>query len=471
MALGAPRCISMIVTTYGTDTLYTQACLASISRWKQDHHELLVVTHDESPLLRAYLDACAAEGLIDRLIFATSGHGHTRGFNLAVRYASSDVVFNICNDILIGPSLIDDCAHKLRADTQLGLIGWHWYNEGTIWQDGELTEYQLREESNPWLSDQDRQKIEGAEWFTGRTFQGLGGPKWICLCNTGFMGVRQEVLQRVGGGFGKEYSHYWADDFLNYAVLDQGLDVRHFEAKFRDRAFFYELQYDHADAQDRRRHVDELKYEAPFLDSIRLLGGGMSRDESIYLHLLARSIPESSVVTNIGVWRGSSAIVLLDAMRSKQATFNFIDCFDLADISEMSGQPPVSRDEFLKYVEPYIGSRHKINVLRANTLDLACFPKSDFVFLDAGHTKECITHDASCVRECLMSRGTAVFHDYGSEIWPDIRPGVDSVFPGVEQQHTVGVFRAAPVCRETFQWPHPATDADRHNAVVVPQGE
>jgi hypothetical protein len=74
-----PEPISIIVTTYGTDTLYTQACLEAIRRWKNGHHELIVVTLDESPLLQAYLEACVAEGLIDRLVYTSSGHGHTRG--------------------------------------------------------------------------------------------------------------------------------------------------------------------------------------------------------------------------------------------------------------------------------------------------------------------------------------------------------------------------------------------------------
>lgn len=448
-----PARISIVVTTYGTDTYYTQACLESVRRWKMPHHELIVVAHDESPLLRAYLEACRAEGMIDALVLAVEGHGHTRGFNLALQYARSNVIFNICNDILIGPALVDDCAHKLRNIPQIGLIGWHWYNEGTFWREGSIAEYRLRDESHPWLSPQDEANIRHAAWFTGRAFAALGGPKWLCLCNTGFFGVRREVLQRVDGGFGREYRHYWADDFLNYAVLDQGLDVRHFEHKFRQTAYFREFQYDNVDVSDRRRHADRVQHSAAFLDAIDLLGGGMSREESVFLHLLAKAVPDGAVVTNVGLWRGSSAITLLDAMRAKRATFHFIDCFDIPGISAMSAQSPVDRAEFLKYVEPFIGPRHTVYVTRANTLDLEHFPKSDFVFLDAGHTAECIEHDAKLVRKCLTERGVAAFHDYGYKDWPAVKSAVDRHFSGVHAFQTVAVYRAARESRREFTWP------------------
>lgn len=448
-----PRSISIIVTTYGTDTRYTQACLESIRRWKNGHHELIVVTHDESALLRAYLEACAADGLIDRLIYAVPGHGHTRGFNLGVTYSNADVVFNICNDMEIGPSLVDDCANKLRNDPQLGMIGWHWYNEGTFWNGGRIVDYRLRNEDAANMDAVEEANIRAAPWFTGKAFAALGTPKWLCLCNTSFFGIRRELLDRVGGGFGPEYPHYWADDFLNYAVLDRGLDIRHFEEKFRHADFIREHQYEQIDAPDRRRHEDALRCDGAFLPAIRLLGGGMDENESIYLHALARAVPDGATVTNVGLWRGSSAIVLLDALKSKRIHFHFLDAFDLPGISEMSAQPPVGRGEFLKYIEPFVGHRHAVHVTRANTLQLDRFPKSDFLFVDAGHTEECIAHDATLARDCLTPRGVAAFHDYGCPSWPAVKPVLDRTFARIECHGTVGVFRKSEPPREAYVWP------------------
>lgn len=449
--LQRPDAISIVVTTYGTDTYYTQACLESIRRWKNSHHELIVVSHDESALLRAYLNACFADGLIDKLLWATPGHGHTRGFNLAYRNANAQIIFNICNDILIGPSLVDDCAYKLRNNRQLGLIGWHWYNEGTFWNGDTISEYKLRDDSKPFLSEDDQSKMRSSKWHTGRAFKALDGPKWLCLCNTGFFGARKEVIDRIGEGFSPEYHHYFADDALNYAVLDLGLDIHHFEAKFRQRAYFHEFQYDNIDVPDRHRHDDMLQFDGAFLDSIRLLGGGMSEEESIFLYLLAKSIPNGATVTNTGVWRGSSAIVLMDALKDKRIHFNFIDCFDLPRISNMSGQGPVSKDEFQKYIDPYIACGHTVHVTQANTLEMNCFPVSDFVFLDAGHTEECIRHDARLVADCLTPNGVAVFHDYGSSQWPSVKPELDKLFIPLKTYRTMAVFQTEPK-RVSYEW-------------------
>jgi GT2 family glycosyltransferase/predicted O-methyltransferase YrrM len=452
--------ISIIVTTYGTDSFYTQACLESIRRWKNAQHELIVVSHDESPLLRAYLDACALSGLIDRLIYAEPNHGHTRSFNLAFSYARGDVVFNICNDIKIGPSLVDDCAWQLRNDPQLGMIGWHWYNEGTFWRNGEIVTYSVREAEEPDLKPEEIEKIVNASWFTGKCFRSIG-TKWLQLCNTSFCGIRRELLAQLGGGFGREFAHYWADDFLNYAVLDQGLDIRHFDQQFRRREFFHEFQYDNTDVEDRHRHLDKLVCDDAYLDTIRLIHGGMSEQESILLHFLARAIPERSTVTNVGVWLGSSAIVLLAGLRDQEVHFRFIDCFDLPGISQMSAQPPVTQEQFLRNIAPFVGPRHTVEVIQANTLELDRFPSSDFFFVDAGHTKQCITHDARLVRIALNHGGIAAFHDYGQPSWPDVKPVLDSEYPHIAAFETVGVFRSDELQREAYHWPERTASAVR----------
>ena len=268
------------------------------------------------------------------------------------------------------------------------------------------------------------------------------------------------MLETIGGGFGPQYRHYWADDFLCYAVLDQGLDVLHFDRRFRDRRYFLEFQYDNTDVEDRRRHEDSVRYNGAFLDSVRLINGGMIEEESIFLHLLAKAIPDGATVTNVGVWKGSSAIVLLDGLRSKRITFHFLDCFDLPGISAMSNQPPVKQEEFMQNIAPYVGPWHTVNIVRANTLEMERFPKSDFVFIDAGHTKECISHDARLVKECLTPRGVGAFHDFGQPCWPDVKPVLEDAFPGIEAHRTVAVHRAASVTREVYSWQQRKTDPD-----------
>ena len=233
--------ISIAVTTYGTQSFYTHRCLEAIREWKERRHELLVACHDASPLLEFYVKACAKDGLIDRLIFTPSNSGHTMGVNRCFAEARGNLLFSLANDIELGPVILDDCARRLASNPQLGLIGWHWYNDGTFWDGDRIVRYQLRDAQRPDMDPADEHNIRSAPWFTGRAFQALAGPKWLCLCNTAFFGIRREVWEAVGG-FSNTYRHYWADDFLNYAVLDQGLNVEAFPPKFRNDSHFHEIQ-------------------------------------------------------------------------------------------------------------------------------------------------------------------------------------------------------------------------------------
>jgi hypothetical protein len=235
-------------------------------------------------------------------------------------------------------------------------------------------------------------------------------------------------------------------------VLDQGYDIQNFDPKFRSKNYFYEFQYSHTDVPDRRRDADRVTCDKGYLDSIEVIHGGMSRAESTYLHLLTQAIPHGAIVTNVGVWRGSSAIVLLDALAGKRATFHFIDCFDLAGVSEMSAQPPATRDEFVRNIEPYVGRAHIINIVRANTLDLNSFPRSDFIFVDGGHTQECISNDVRLASSSLTPHGVAAFHDYGCPVWPAVKPALDAVFARLEVFETVAVYRKSERSREAYQW-------------------
>ena len=454
-----PDGISMIVTTYKEDTLYTQACLESIRTWKRDHHELIVVVHDESPLMRAYLESCLDDGLIDHLINTISNHGHTRSFNIGVQKAKHDLIFNIGNDICIGPSIVNDCANVLTNKREVGIIGWFWYEKGVFWNRStdKIDHYCLRDNNNPNMGEVEEYKLRNSKYFTGKVFEGLDGPKWIHLCNTSFFGIRRDVLEEVGSGFSEDFNHYWADDFLNYLVLDKGYDIYNFEDKFRQKPYFSEFQYDNIDIEDRRRHEDKIvphsKELSNTLQVVSDLGGGMSYEESIMLFYLAKSIKDNSTVINLGTWRGASCILLMEALKDKNIDFYFYDCFEIEGISEMSCQSPVGREEFIKYIEPFINSsKHTINIIEANSLELEELPKWDFIFIDAGHTEECIKNDINLAKKTMNDRSVMVMHDYGCVDWPYVKKVIDHNFEKIEEYKTLAVFRNYKDVKEYFQW-------------------
>jgi predicted O-methyltransferase YrrM len=316
----------------------------------------------------------------------------------------------------------------LRTDKQIGLIGWHWYNDGTFYTGSKINNYKLRDDKNPNLSAADEQNIRAAPWFTGTTFNALGGTYWLCLCNTAFFGIRKDVWQKVGG-FSDKYRHYWADDFLNYAVLEQGLDVRHFEHKFRRKEFFHEFQYMNVDVPDRRRTEDHIALDPALEAAFAHLDGGMSILERQLLFYFGKSIPEDKTILNVGLWRGTSLFILMEALKHKAINFIGIDCFDDPEIAKMSSQPAVSRNEVISYMQSFIGAKHNIELIKANTLNLTEFPKADVIFLDAGHTKECITNDIKLAKEAINPGGILIFHDYNQPIWPDVKVVIDANFP------------------------------------------
>ena len=419
--------ISIAVTTYGTQSLYTHACLESIRKWKNTRHELIVACHDPSLLLEYYLESCKKDGLIDKLIYTPNNYGHTKGVNKCFAEASGDILVNIANDILIGPVIIDDCAYKLLHNKQLGLIGWHWYNDGTFWNNNNIIKYSLRDENKPFLNETDKTNIQNAKWFTGKLFNSIG-PKWLQLCNTAFFVIKKSTWNIVGG-FSDIYHHYWADDFLNYAVLDQGLDVHSFESKFKHKSYFHEFQYDHIEIHDRRRNDDHVPIPSEIEHyTSSVLGGGLSEKERNLLYIIAKTIESNKTILHVGLWRGAGLALFMSAMKNVPTNFVGIDCFDMANISNFSGQPPVKEEEVWRYLENFLSNDQSLELIRANTLEMNEFPKADVIFVDAGHTKECIINDTKLSINALNNHGTLIFHDYGQSLWPDIKITLDKIF-------------------------------------------
>ncbi len=224
--------VSVVVTTYGIDTRYTQRCLEKIARWKCRHHELIVVVHDASPTLNLYLEYLAMSGVIDRLVRAPSGHGHVAGVNLGFSLARHEFLFNINTDVRVGRGLVDTCAERLFHAPNVGLVGWH-YNWGgghdaTRWRNDGL-EFTLRtRESNVarkgYLDKVHALNVQRAPWNTGRVLTAAGDRRILCA-NTSFFGIRRSVWNRIGGFDVRRYPHYFSDDFLCYGVLELGLDI------------------------------------------------------------------------------------------------------------------------------------------------------------------------------------------------------------------------------------------------------
>lgn len=289
---GARRA-SIVVTTYGDETRYTQMCLQRIGEWKSPREQLIVVYHDASPLLRAYLESLSAAGVIDVLLRAGSGHGHVRGVNLGFRHADAPYVFNISIDVMIGRGLVDGCVQRMQDDPRLGAIGWHYEwgagHFGSHWGRAGLqhavrpAERDMDCRMGDELKEEYAMAVASAPWFTGRVFAAVGR-KRLLFFNSSFFGIRKTLWNVLGGFDESRFPHYWAEDLLCYGILDQGYGIGNLPAHLGDGSTpglfrqTSELKWGRIDDPD--RHCDELTW------SPRVTHPGLTVKELVLLDLL-----------------------------------------------------------------------------------------------------------------------------------------------------------------------------------------
>ena len=63
------------------------------------------------------------------------------GVNRCFAEARGRWLFSVASDIALGPAIVNDCAHRLETEPQLGLIGWHCTMQRTLagWPDRPLS--------------------------------------------------------------------------------------------------------------------------------------------------------------------------------------------------------------------------------------------------------------------------------------------------------------------------------------------
>lgn len=334
---------SIVITTYGGECGHTQACLGAIRRWKAAHHEVVVVVHDETPMLGQFLRFCETLGIADTIVYAESGHGHVRGVNLGFEHATSDIVFNLCIDMRIGSSVVDSLAARLIDHDHVGLVGWHYdwdaATDGSIWErdaHGDPVALNVTPRiPNPGddpgrLSPEQEAAIRGAAWSTGRTLAATGTARFTCA-NGSFFGLRRQLWNALGGFDERSFPVHFADDALTYAVLDQGLDVENLPADWRcgrsPQHFLALTDRKWQKRADPERGRDEIVWTIE--DRI----DGLTERENVFLELLSRTeIDDGIEIVGDAPWPrpgsplraigpdGSARLVVVGPEQPRQAT-------------------------------------------------------------------------------------------------------------------------------------------------------
>jgi predicted O-methyltransferase YrrM len=137
------------------------------------------------------------------------------------------------------------------------------------------------------------------------------------------------------------------------------------------------------------------------------------------LHQLAEMLPPNPVIVNIGACFGTSTLAMLEA-RPDAFIFSI-------DINICPKEP-----EHLQRAG--VEARRVVRCLGKSKEIGRHWPEHsiDLVFVDGGHTYQCVLNDIFIWTKIIKHGGIIAFHDYGTESLPDVKRAIDKVFGNTE---------------------------------------
>jgi predicted O-methyltransferase YrrM len=169
----------------------------------------------------------------------------------------------------------------------------------------------------------------------------------------------------------------------------------------------------------------------------------LTDDEIDLLQHLVHFLPSNPVVINIGAGAGVSGLAIFQAR--DDVTLYTVDINWKSPNGSLSGELDAFHDAGIRSNHP----RHK--QIKGKSHDIAAawsFGKADLIFVDDGHSWEDIEGDITGWLPHLKNRGVMVFHDYGSNDWPDVKRAVDEHMLGNELVALIDTLIAFKVVKE-----------------------
>lgn len=162
--------------------------------------------------------------------------------------------------------------------------------------------------------------------------------------------------------------------------------------------------------------------------------GYLTRPEIDFLKELARELPESPVIINIGAGAGTSTLSFLEE-REDAVVFS-VDI--KADESE------VTTNEHLRLSEVSLDKANRaIRIWGDSKIVGKAWPYFvDMVFVDGDHSKEGVYGDIVAWYPKIKIGGIIAFHDYGSERWTAVKYVVDKAMIQKYAIGTIGSVKA-----------------------------
>lgn len=146
--------------------------------------------------------------------------------------------------------------------------------------------------------------------------------------------------------------------------------------------------------------------------------GMLFEDEVYYLYTLAKSLPENPKIVNFGAGTGTSGLVFREARHDAK-----IWTIDLSESSPYGGLEN-ERNAFTN-----AGMIDQLpNQIFGCSWDIGKdwhYGELDMVFVDGDHSYEGCSKDIEAWLPHVKNHGIMVFHDYGRDVWADVKRSVD----------------------------------------------
>jgi len=155
----------------------------------------------------------------------------------------------------------------------------------------------------------------------------------------------------------------------------------------------------------------------PHVEFAMKIGGAYSEEELESLRQEVEKLPEYAKIVEIGVYRGRSASILLQALQDKPLQVILID-----DWSEIGAEAYGGAVSFYKQFESVKG--WKLYTLPSD--DAAKYVWGiDLLHVDGGHDLKSVTSDCQLYLPKVSPGGLVIFHDYERSTLPHVKPTVD----------------------------------------------
>jgi hypothetical protein len=188
------------------------------------------------------------------------------------------------------------------------------------------------------------------------------------------------------------------------------------------------------------------------LENFLSVDGNVTLDELVFLCALARRMQPHRVV-EIGTFDGNTALQLALNTREDARIFTLDLPLGVEGVEENDRYDLKYISSDLRKRRRFIGTdvEAKITQCYGNSLtyDFAKFAedgKPDYIFIDAGHSYECVRNDSEKSMSILADGGVLVWQDYGT-YWPGVYQYLVELSRTRRLTHIAGtslvVFRAA----------------------------